>query len=72
MRGRYCLPLPPRVPLFTVVGRPIATGGPLPRDDPGFDAAVERVHGLVLGQVVQLFDKYKGLAGQGDRDIRIV
>ncbi len=72
MRGRFGLCLPPRVPLFTVMGRPIVTGGPLARDAPLFEAAVQRVHDQVLAEVVQLFERYKAVVGQADRGIRIV
>eukprot|EP00808_Paulinella_micropora_P000510 g70968.t1 len=60
--GRFGLPIPRRVPIFGVMGAPIA----VPRYERYQDiphAEVQRIHEEFMAKMQELFDKFKGLYG---------
>ena len=68
--GRWGLPVPRQAPLYMVSGAPI----PVPevaRDDPGFEAAVDRVHAQVVDALQALYDRHKASYGWADRPLVI-
>lgn len=57
--GRWCLPIPYRVPILGVMGKAIHV---VKNDNPSSDE-IDRIHELLLSDMRTLFDDYKGLYG---------
>ncbi|KAI8473144.1 MAG: diacylglycerol acyltransferase-domain-containing protein [Monoraphidium minutum] len=68
--GRWGLPVPRQVDLYMVSGPPVRVKQ-LPRDHPDFEAEVDRVHGLVLSSLQELYDRHKASYGWADRPLSI-
>ena len=70
MVGRWTLPIPRRVPLYMVSGKPIPVPQ-LPRDHPEFEATVDRVHQQVIEALQDLYDRHRAEYGWEDRPLSI-
>ena len=70
MVGRWGLPIPRRVPLYMVWGKPIPVPQ-LPRDHPEFEATVDRIHHQVMEALQDLCDRHKADYGWEDRPLSI-
>jgi hypothetical protein len=65
--GRFLLPLPYRIPILGVMGKPIEV---TQCDNPS-DQEVDRVHAILLEEMVKLFDRHKADYGWGDKTLVI-
>ena len=63
--GRFGLPIPFRVPLLTVIGRPI----PCPTVDAPSPELVNEYHDLYLRETKRIYDKYRNCYGWDDRPL---
>ena len=63
--GRFGLPIPFRVPLLTVIGRPI----PCPKVDAPSPELVNEYHDLYLRETKRIYDKYRNCYGWDDRPL---
>uniref|UniRef100_A0A7S0YRY4 Acyltransferase n=1 Tax=Polytomella parva TaxID=51329 RepID=A0A7S0YRY4_9CHLO len=68
--GRFGLPLPRKVELFMVCGKPIPVRQ-VDRSDPSFAAAVEELHAKVVQAVQKLYDDHKAEYGWADRPLEV-
>ncbi|KAG1673426.1 hypothetical protein FOA52_002191 [Chlamydomonas sp. UWO 241] len=66
--GRFGLPLPRPLPIFMVTGKAIKVTKTA-KDDPGFDAEVDRVHALVVSELQALYDRHKAEYGWANRPL---
>jgi Diacylglycerol acyltransferase len=69
--GRWFTAMPYRVPITTVVGRPIV----LPRVAPGArasEADVEKWLEVYIGRLNVLYDRHKAACGYGDRTLEVL
>jgi hypothetical protein len=62
--------LPRNKPIFMVTGKAIPVKQ-LAKTDPGFDAEVDRVHGLVLAALQKMYDDHKAEFGWSQRPLVI-
>lgn len=67
--GRFGMPIPRRVPLMMVVGRPVEVGPRLARDDPAFAAAVDDAHARYMAALQRLYDAHKGCYGWAEHPL---
>jgi Diacylglycerol acyltransferase len=65
MYGVWGLPVPRRVPIFKVSGRPLDVGPPMPKDDPGFAARVDAVHAAFVVEIQRIYYEHRGKYGCG-------
>jgi 2-acylglycerol O-acyltransferase 2 len=63
--GRFGLPIPFRVPLLTVIGRPI----PCPKVDAPSPELVNEYHDVYLRETKRIYDKYRNCYGWDDRPL---
>lgn len=63
--GVWGLPIPRRVPIFMVTGRPLVVGPPMRKDAPGFAAKVDELHAEFCREVERLYYEHRGKYGHG-------
>ena len=66
--GRLGLPIPYRVPILGVMGNRIA----VTKCSEPTNEEIDRVHAILCKDMVELFDKYKGVYGWQDKKLVIV
>jgi hypothetical protein len=69
--GRWGLPLPYKVPLHMVVGDLVPVPC-LPRDHPGFEAAVDQAHAAYMGALRALYERHRATYGWAGRPLVMV
>jgi hypothetical protein len=65
--GRFLLPIPYRVPIVGLMGKPIV----LPQKDNPTDEEIEHYHEILMEEMVKLFDKHKEAYGWGNKKLII-
>mmetsp|Transcript_22471 Transcript_22471/g.32800 ORF Transcript_22471/g.32800 Transcript_22471/m.32800 type:complete len:365 (-) Transcript_22471:96-1190(-) len=65
--GRFFLPLPYRIPIVGVMSKPI----PVTKCENPSNEEVDRVHALLLEEMVKLFDEHKASYGWADKKLII-
>lgn len=70
--GMWGTPIPNPAPLRMAVGVPVAVGPAMDRDDPRFDAHVEKVHAEVVEAVKRVYYKHRESYGWGDRPLVVM
>nr|QNL10705.1 acyl-CoA: diacylglycerol acyltransferase 2B [Haematococcus lacustris]QNL10739.1 acyl-CoA: diacylglycerol acyltransferase 2-2 [Haematococcus lacustris] len=70
MYGVAGLPVPRRKPIYMVTGSPIQIAK-TSRNEAGFQAEVDRVHGLVVKELQALYDRHKASFGWQDKPLEI-
>jgi len=68
--GRWGTPIPHKVPLIAVVGKPIEVPKVAPKD-PNFAAEVDKAHAKVLEALIDLFDKHKAKYATADATLEV-
>jgi hypothetical protein len=63
--GVWGLPIPRRVPIFMVTGRPLVVGPPMRKDHPGFAARVDELHAQFCVEIERLYYTHRGTYGHG-------
>jgi len=70
--GRFGLPLPFRVSISLVVGKPLVPDH-VSEDIPApTEEAIDELHGKLLEGIRECFDTFKGACGWGDRTLRFI
>eukprot|EP01066_Platyproteum_vivax_P010223 Platyproteum_vivax@DN4553_c0_g1_i1.p2 len=70
--GRFSLPVPFRLPLLYIVGRPVSTAGGMMADGSVNPAAVSRIQSVLMKEFERLFTAYRDVYGWGGRTLRII
>ena len=70
IHGRFGLPIPRRVPIMSVVGKPIPTHH-IKCENPTKEQ-IETVQGLLFEEMHNIFESYKGLYGWDDKQLIIM
>lgn len=63
--GAWGLPIPRRVPIFMVTGRPMPVGPPMRKDDPAFAARVDELHATFCAEIERLYYTHRSKYGHG-------
>ena len=63
--GRFLLPLPYRIPIVGVMAKPI----PVTKCENPSAEDVDRVHAILVEEMVKLFDEHKEAYGWGDKTL---
>eukprot|EP00878_Enallax_costatus_P003819 GHUV01004035.1.p1 GENE.GHUV01004035.1~~GHUV01004035.1.p1 ORF type:complete len:485 (+),score=77.48 GHUV01004035.1:926-2380(+) len=63
--GRWGLPVPRRVPIFQVTGRPLPVGPPMRKDHPDFQKRVDELHAEFICEIERLYYTHRGKYGHG-------
>ena len=63
-------PIPRRVPLFMVTGKPIPVPH-LSKDHPDFESTVDEVHQAFMAALQDLYDRHRGEYGWAHRPLVI-
>jgi len=69
IHGRFGLPIPFRVPILAVLGKPIKTFD-IKNEEPTMEQ-IEKIQGLLLEEMQDIFDRYKELYGWKDKRLII-
>jgi hypothetical protein len=69
IHGRFGLPIPFRIPVLGVLGKPIPTFQ-IKCEDPTMEQILQ-IQGLLLAEMDEIFEKYKGLYGWEDKRLII-
>jgi hypothetical protein len=67
--GRFGLPIPFRVPVLGVTGKPIPTHD-IKCEEPTQEQ-IDKIQGLLLDEMAEIFERYKGLYGWEDKRLII-
>jgi hypothetical protein len=70
--GVWGLPIPRRVPIFMVTGRPLPVGLPMRKDHPGFAARVDELHTQFCAEIERLYYTHRATYGNGFEDRPLV
>lgn len=63
--GVWGLPIPRRVPIFKVTGKPLVVGPPMRKDHPDFAARVDELHALFCVEIERLYYAHREKYGHG-------
>jgi 2-acylglycerol O-acyltransferase 2 len=63
--GVWGLPIPRRVPIFKVTGKPLVVGPPMRKDHPEFAARVDELHALFCVEIERLYYAHRETYGHG-------
>lgn len=63
--GRWGLPVPRRVPIFQVTGKPLQVGPAMRKDHPDFQKRVDEVHTEFIAEMERLYYTHRGKYGHG-------
>jgi hypothetical protein len=69
IHGRFVLPIPFRVPVLGVTGKPIPTHD-IKCEEPTQEQ-IDKIQGLLLDEMQEIFERYKGLYGWEDKRLII-
>jgi 1-acyl-sn-glycerol-3-phosphate acyltransferase len=69
IHGRLGLPIPYRVPILAVMGKPISTKH-IKCDEPTIEQ-IDKIQVILLEEMTQLFERYKGIYGWDDKELVI-
>jgi hypothetical protein len=70
--GVWGLPIPRRVPIFMVTGRPLPVGPAMRKDHPGFAARVDELHAQFCVEIERLYYTHRATYGNGFEDRPLV
>ena len=65
--GRFGLPIPYRIPLLCVIGKPIM----IVQTDEPTDEYIDQIHNQLIDKTLELFNKYKHIYGWEDKNLII-
>jgi hypothetical protein len=63
--GAWGLPIPRRLPIFKVTGRPLEVGPPMRKDHPNFAARVDEIHGQFIEEIQRIYYTHRAKYGHG-------
>eukprot|EP00879_Flechtneria_rotunda_P004839 GHRR01005112.1.p1 GENE.GHRR01005112.1~~GHRR01005112.1.p1 ORF type:complete len:440 (+),score=147.49 GHRR01005112.1:185-1504(+) len=63
--GVWGLPIPRRVPIFMVTGKPLAVGPALRKDHPHFQQRVDELHAQFIAEMERIYYTHRGKYGHG-------
>lgn len=63
--GRWGLPVPRRVPIFMVTGKPLDVGPAMSKDHPDFQKRVDEIHAEFIGEMERIYYTHRSKYGHG-------
>lgn len=63
--GRWGLPVPRRVPIFQVTGKPLDVGPAMRKDHPDFQKRVDELHTQFIAEIERVYYTHRGKYGHG-------